>query len=193
MLHNQNPIDFQLQVRRAVRLPLPPAFRQLPRHRIPLPARLVGILFGLAFSTRAITILFSDPVTTDSFSPYETIMPGQIAAALVPYHCRIIADSPHANLSQTECSISPEQSEFQSIHINLQEDRIQSLIYFSESLRLGSLVLNWGIPTVVRRDGRPVAFEWHLDGYTVRTPVVDRYQETLVRVVIIAQKATFMH
>ena len=196
MLHNQNPIDLHLLGGRVTRLPVLPEFRRQPRKSIAplvLVLVLVIILFSLALSTRAITILLSDPVTTDSFSAYEAIMPGQIAATLDPYHCRVIVDSPHANFSQTECSISPEPSEFQSIHINLQEDRIQSLIYFSETLRLGSLVQHWGIPTVIRRDGRPVALEWNLAVYTVRTPAIDRYQETLVRVVIIARKDSFLH
>ena len=193
MLPNQNTIDLHIPVvpqgigeRSSIR-----AFRRLPWY-ILLPLHLTLVIFVLALAMRTAAILFSPLDITDVFLPYEAIMPGYTRAALGDYDCQINQEqeylrSTFGNPPPHECDILPEQGAFQAIAVAFQDDHIQTLSFYSDTLQLGNLIQRWGIPVVVRAHHQEIALSWDSGTYMVRASALERFDRTPLRVVVISR------
>jgi hypothetical protein len=166
-------------------------FRRLPWYVL-LPLHLTLMFFVLALTVRAAAILVSPLDITDVFLPYEAIMPSSTMAALGDYDCHINQEwedirYSFVNPPPHECNILPEQGAFQAITVALQDDHIQTLVFYSDTLQLGNLIEHWGLPVVARAHHQEMALCWDLGTYTVRASALHRFDGTPLRMVVITR------
>lgn len=96
----------------------------------------------------------------DPFAPYAAIMPGQPSAVLSHYPCHFEKQL-ERSFEPILCRIRPKDGVFSEVVAHFQNDRIWQVEFKPEGLRVGDLVLHWGIPDLGQDDGGLIYIRWH--------------------------------
>jgi hypothetical protein len=111
----------------------------------------------------------SDPYP-DLFAAYDAIMPGQTSAALSQYPCHF--EKGQHDSEPTLCRIQPEDGIFSEVMVTFQsDDRIREVTFKPQVLRVGDLILRWGLPDIPTESREYVYLRWRARGiYAVVSP-----------------------
>jgi hypothetical protein len=117
------------------------------RWRIFLPLVLVLTAFVLVLTMGKIVAVLLPP-QADIFAPYQSLFPGEAAAAMDRYPCTLYEQTYGANYDvlKVMCVMTPEKGVFRRVSVFTADDKIIGVNFHMRNVRLVDLIWQWGEP-----------------------------------------------
>ncbi len=126
------------------------------------PALVTLPLLGMMLFVLVGRPLFGSLEPTDPFGDYINLTPGQPTSLLAGYPCTTPYDD---TLDRTlYCQIKPDGGPIRLITVTAHDDRIATVSFMTDSLRVGDLVERWGRPDIVGKSKSNFRVKWSSRG-----------------------------
>lgn len=136
------------------------------------------------------------------FTPYETIWPGQTAAALFEYaqgsgtgfvNCfsgerYAIGSFGSWAKDRYQCMNTLGDSVFRSVQVDVAQNRIHDMLLFSDVLPEDTLMLYWGIPDSIAQSGNPQWLKLYWERSTYSADALVNKADSIVKLITLTVK-----
>ncbi len=149
---------------------------------------ITGALLGLTLAIKLAGFIFSNGTYPDPFVLYDTILPGQPMSALDAYPCNLSENRMNGQVvtGHFTCIIFPNDNIFDTIHVDIWNNRITEVVFYATNLPLGQVALHWRAPSSLHSSRGALA--WDADNYSIEVLGKHLEYQKQIRIITVGLK-----